>query len=80
MLKPTNVEFREELKPKRITINELSDLLDTATSGNKIVKIEASWPQGQQTESDDPSLLQEIYNPHQLKSLRLFVCTTTTRI
>jgi hypothetical protein len=75
MLKPTIVEFREELKPKRITIDELQRLLDAAMSECKTVNIEAEWPRGQRTLSDDANalLIGEIYNPHQLQLLKLLV-------
>jgi hypothetical protein len=73
MLKPTTVELREKLEPKYITIDELRELLDASTRESNNVIIEASWPGGQQAKSQDPALLREIYNPHQLEHLRLFV-------
>jgi len=67
------VEYREKLKPKRITSKELQELLNVATSGAKTVRIDAEWPRGQRARSDDASLLNEIYSPQQLQSLDIWV-------
>jgi hypothetical protein len=73
MLKPTTVEFREKLKPKRITARELLELLNVVTSDAKTVRIDAEWPRGQRARSEDTSLLHDIYNPQELQSLDIWV-------
>jgi hypothetical protein len=72
MLKPTTVEFSEKLRPKRITVQELRELLEAATSECRSVSISAGWPRGQRAQLNDASEINEIYNPHQLESLRVF--------
>ena len=73
MLKPTSVAVSRTLRPKRLTVAEIDEIIAVATVDCDQVVTTATWRGGEVTATSELDDLSEIHRPQDLTSLHLQV-------